>query len=117
MIDLEYKRLASLQQLKAFLAVAETGSFVAASSRVGLSQPALSLTVKALEEELGGRLFDRTSRRVALTSEGRQFRPAAARLVADWHAAFDDIRSLFRMERGRISTAVLPSDADAATVL
>ena len=77
MIDLEYKRLASLQQLKAFLAVAETGSFVAASSRVGLSQPALSLTVKALEEELGGRLFDRTSRRVALTSEGRQFRPAS----------------------------------------
>lgn len=103
--------MASLQQLRAFLAVAETGSFVAASGRLGLSQPALSLAVKALEDEVGGRLFDRTSRRVALTSEGRQFRPAAARLVEDWHAAFDDIRSLFRMERGRVSLAVLPSVA------
>lgn len=103
--------LATLQQLRAFLAVAETGSFVAASARMGLSQPALSLAVKALEEEVGGRLFDRTSRRVALTPEGRQFRPAAARLVEDWHAAFDDIRSLFRIERGRVSLAVLPSVA------
>jgi LysR family carnitine catabolism transcriptional activator len=103
--------MASLQQLRAFLAVAETGSFVAASARIGLSQPALSLAIKALEEEVGGRLFDRSSRRVALTSEGRQFRPAAMRLVEDWHAAFDDIRSLFRMERGRVSLAVLPSVA------
>ncbi|SMF14674.1 transcriptional regulator, LysR family [Tistlia consotensis] len=103
--------MASLQQLRAFLTVAETGSFVAASGRIGLSQPALSLSIKALEEEVGGRLLDRSSRRVALTSEGRQFRPVAARLVEDWHAAFDDIRSLFRMERGRVSLAVLPSVA------
>lgn len=103
--------MATLQQLRAFLAVAETGSFVAASSRMGLSQPALSLAIKALEEAVGGRLFDRTSRRVSLTREGHAFRPAAVRLAEDWDAAFDDIRSLFRMERGRVSLAVLPSVA------
>lgn len=99
------------RQMQAFVAVAETRSFRAASERINLSQPALSLAIKSLEERLGGPLIDRHSRAFALTREGAAFYPAAARLLADWDLALDDVRSLFAMQRGRVTLGVLPSIA------
>lgn len=99
------------RQMQAFVAVAETRSFRAAGERINLSQPALSLAIKALEERLGGPLIDRHSRAFALTPEGAEFYTAAARLLADWDVTVNDVRSLFEMQRGRVSLGALPSIA------
>ncbi|WP_017596681.1 LysR family transcriptional regulator [Nocardiopsis potens] len=61
-----------LRHLRAFLAVAEESSFTYAAARLRTGQPALTRTVRALEEAIGARLFDRTTRRVELTDGGRR---------------------------------------------
>lgn len=68
--------------LRSFLAVAETGAVTRAAVRLNLTQPAVSLQIRRLEEVLGIRLFDRSGRGVTLTSRGEQFVGHARRLVA-----------------------------------
>ena len=74
------------RQLRAFLQIARLQSFTKAAEQVHLSQAGLSMMVKELEEQLGGRLFDRTTRSVALTEAGRRFQPVAARVLGDLEA-------------------------------
>lgn len=62
-----------LQQLQAFVAVAERGSFRAAAEHIHLSPPALSRRIERLESIIGIKLFNRTTREVELTSLGRVF--------------------------------------------
>ncbi len=76
----------TLVQLRHFVALAELGSFVQASKALFLTQPALSRSVRALEDELGGALFDRLGRRTALTPFGQAVLPHARRLVGDAEA-------------------------------
>ncbi|MDR6958526.1 LysR family carnitine catabolism transcriptional activator [Pseudomonas brassicacearum] len=101
----------TLKQVRAFLAVAQSLSFAVACERLHLSQSALSLTIKALEEGLGGRLFSRNTRNVALTPEGESLLPLARRLVADWDNAEDEMRQRFTLQRGRVTLAAMPSFA------
>ncbi|MBJ2349805.1 LysR family transcriptional regulator [Pseudomonas alvandae] len=101
----------TLKQIRAFLAVAQSLSFAVACERLHLSQSALSLTIKALEEGLGGRLFSRNTRNVALTPEGESLLPLARRLVADWENAEDEMRQRFTLQRGRVTLAAMPSFA------
>ena len=101
----------TVKQIRAFLAVAQSLSFAVACERLHLSQSALSLTIKALEEGLGGRLFTRTTRNVALTPEGDALLPRARRLVADWDNVVDEMRQLFTLQRGRVTLAAIPSFA------
>src|SRR3954471_18080188 len=61
----------TLRQLEYLLAVAQTGSFTEAASRLHVSQPTLSQQIRALEAELGGPLLDRSPRSVALTTARR----------------------------------------------
>lgn len=70
-----------LQLLRAFLAVAECGSFRGASERLNVTQSTVSQQIKRLEEELGRPLFRRTTRRVALTHDGEVLVGEAARLL------------------------------------
>src|SRR5690625_6609937 len=72
----------TVKQLRAFLAVAQTLSFTRACERLHLSQPALSLAIKGLEETLGGPLLIRSTRSVRLTPEGEALLPLAKRLQA-----------------------------------
>jgi DNA-binding transcriptional LysR family regulator len=67
--------------LRSFLRVAETGSFSAVAAEKGMTQPAISRQVTALEEHLGTRLVHRTTQSVTLTEEGRQLLPQARGLV------------------------------------
>ena len=70
-----------LLHLRCFVAAAETAHFGAAARRVALSPAAFSDRVRRLEDELGAVLFERTSRRVALTDAGRRLLPHARRLL------------------------------------
>lgn len=101
----------TVKQIRAFLAVAQTLSFAQACERLHLSQPALSLSVKALEASLGGALFSRTTRTVQLTPEGEALLPLARRLMADWDNTRDELRQRFSLELGRVTVAAMPSFA------
>lgn len=101
----------TVKQLRAFLAVAQSLSFAQAGERLHLSQSALSLTIKGLEEGLGGRLFSRTTRNVSLTPEGEALLPLARRLLADWENAEDQLRQRFTLQQGRVTLAAMPSFA------
>ena len=101
----------TLKQLKAFVAVAECRSFADACGVVFLSQPALSMAIKNLEQAVGGKLLVRTTRSLSLSPEGQAFLPVARRLVADWETAFNDLHNLFAKQRGKLSLAAMPSYA------
>ncbi|MEX2334298.1 MAG: LysR family transcriptional regulator [Pseudohongiella sp.] len=101
----------TVKQIRAFLAVAQTLSFAQACDRLHLSQSALSLSIKALEENLGGSLFSRSTRHVRLTPEGEALLPLARRLIADWDDAEDELKQRFQLQQGRVAVAAMPSFA------
>jgi LysR family carnitine catabolism transcriptional activator len=101
----------TVKQLKAFVAVAQAKSFAEACSLVHLSQPALSIAIKNLEEAVGGQLLARSTRTLALTPEGAEFLPVAQRLLSDWEGALDDLHNRFSLQRGRLAVAAMPSFA------
>lgn len=98
----------TLRQIHAFLAVAELGSFTKAAERLHMAQPALSQLVRDLEQALGIRLFDRTTRRVELTEGGREFEGASAKIVHDLDLAVQNANDLAERRRGRITVAAPP---------
>lgn len=73
----------TLVQLRHFVLLADKGSFVQAAAALFLTQPALTRSIQMLEEELGGALFDRLGRRIALTPFGREALERARKLVSD----------------------------------
>lgn len=102
-----------VRQLRAVLAVAEHGSFTRAATALNLSQPALTVQVRALEETLGLKLFDRNTRNVALTRVGRGLLPELRRLLRELDTLLDETRQLARMAGGMVRIAVLPSFASS----
>ncbi|MFJ4374480.1 LysR family transcriptional regulator [Pseudomonas japonica] len=101
----------NLKQLRAFVAVATCQSFAQACEHLHLSQPALSLTIKSLEEQLGGALLSRTTRSVSLTPEGEVLLPLARQLLADWDNTEELLRQRFTLQLGRVSIAAMPAFA------
>lgn len=101
----------SVKQLRAFLAVAHTLNFAQASEQLNLSQPALSLAIRGLEETLGGPLLLRTTRRVTLTPEGVTLFPMARQLLADWDNVEETLRQRFTLQQGKVAIAAMPSFA------
>lgn len=101
----------TIKQIRAFLAVVDANSFVEASELLHISQPALSTTIKNLEETVGGRLLARSTRTLSLTPEGELFLPVAKRLSADFDNAFIELHELFSLKRGKLSLAAMPSFA------
>lgn len=94
-----------LRQIRYFLAVAEELSFRRAADRAAVSQPALSQRIKALEEEIGVALFDRTSRGVALTPAGEVFQRGARQIIREVERAVSSTRLADRGESGSIAIA------------
>lgn len=104
-------RTPSLTSLRLFLQVAASRSFSETARSANLSQPALSRTIKLLEEDLGVRLFDRNSRNVHLTSAGAALVPIVERLTGDFDLAFRELTQTFQGQRGRVVVGALPSVA------
>lgn len=101
----------NIKQLKVFLAVAQTKSFAEAASLIHLSQPAVSLSLKTLEDALGGALFTRTTRTIKLTPEGEALFPIAQQLLASWDDAEHELKQRFSLNIGKIALAAMPSFA------
>ncbi|HEY4803467.1 MAG TPA: LysR family transcriptional regulator, partial [Paraburkholderia sp.] len=105
-----------LPALLAVAAVARHGSFTRAASAAGLSTSALSQAVRTLEAQLGVRLFNRTTRRVALTEAGAQFLASVQPALAQIEAAFDALDAS-RDEPGGTLRINLPRVASELLVL
>jgi DNA-binding transcriptional LysR family regulator len=99
----------STRALRAFVSLVEQRSFTRAASDNHLSQPAFSALIRTLEEAVGARLCERTTRSVELTAEGAVFVEAARRLLHDAEEALTDLRDHVARRRGRVAIAVLPS--------
>ncbi|KZX60143.1 LysR family transcriptional regulator [Halioglobus sp. HI00S01] len=93
------------QNLRAFLLVAETGSFSVAADRLHLTQPAVSKRVAILEDELGAALFDRIGRNVTLTEAGLALLPHAKAVEQELAAAVQSVRDLSGETRGELKLA------------
>ncbi|MCF3119052.1 LysR family transcriptional regulator [Streptomyces arenae] len=78
-----------LRHLRAFLTITEEGNVTRAAARLHVAQPALSRTLRQLEDHLGVRLADRSTHHFALTAEGRAFRDKAAAALAAVESALD----------------------------
>ena len=98
----------TLKQLKAFLVLARTLNYANAANELCLSQSALSLSIKTLEEELGGKLFKRNTRRVEITTEGQSLIPYAKKLLANWEDMEKDVKQRFKLNRGTLNIASMP---------
>ena len=83
-----------LQQLRYFVAVAETRHFTQAAELVHVAQPSLSKQIHALERELGAPLFSRARGNVALTAAGEALLPLARRILADADTARHEVQEL-----------------------
>jgi DNA-binding transcriptional LysR family regulator len=95
----------SLKQLRVFVAIARHGSFSRAGEAIGLTQSAVSHSVKELEAEVGVRLLDRTTREVVLTDAGLRLANRVERLLDELQAALLDARSFGVQRSGTVRVA------------
>jgi DNA-binding transcriptional LysR family regulator len=96
-----------LRQLRAFVAVAEEGSFTRAADRLAIVQSAISATVRSLERELGTPVFDRSTRRVALSDAGAALLPEARNVLAAATLAADSVAQAKGGLRGSVALGTM----------
>lgn len=103
-----------IRQLRAFVAIVETGTFTAGAQRVHVTQAAISMQIRQLENETGAKLFVRAPRRVLLTEPGEKLLERARQILREHDAALDEIAELTGAERGRLrigsASAMLTTD-------
>jgi DNA-binding transcriptional LysR family regulator len=97
----------TLDDFRAFLAVADVASFRAAAHALGITAPALTQRVQKLEQLLEARLFDRTTRAVALTQVGRLFLPEARRAVREFEDSLLRLRDVLERRSGTVAFACM----------
>lgn len=95
--------------LDAFLALEETRRFAVAAERCNVSASAFSQMISRLEQQVGARLFDRTTRTVSLTPEGEVFAEGARRIAAEIRGTVLELRERVQRKTGRVSLAAPPS--------
>jgi DNA-binding transcriptional LysR family regulator len=97
------------ENVRVFAAVVEAGDFTRAAQRLGLSRAATSKHVQALEERLGARLLNRTTRRVSITAAGRTFYEQCRRILDEFNEAERSASGLHKEPRGELRV-VAPSN-------
>lgn len=95
----------TLRQLRAFVAVARTGSFTLAAESLHVTQSALSGLIKELEQSLGMRLVDRSTRRIHLSDVGRDLFPLVDKILHDLDAVLGEVANLKTLKKGTVRVA------------
>jgi DNA-binding transcriptional LysR family regulator len=101
----------NMRQVRAFVSVAHLKSFTRAAALLHISQPALTVQLRKLEETLGIRLLDRNSRTVDITRVGRELLPVFQRILRELDSVVMDTRALATQQHGVVRIAALPSFA------
>lgn len=91
-----------IKQLKAFVAIAEERTFTAGARRVNVTQAAVSMQIRQLEEEVGLSLFTRTPRRVILTEAGEHLLERARRILREHDSSLEELAEIAGGEYGRL---------------
>lgn len=97
-----------VRELKYFIAVAKFGSFSRASEHLHLSQSTLSKVVKALEDEIGIQLIDRTSRHISLTDAGKLVYSQAQQIVRSIDELSNSLYDIMNLKKGTVSLGIPP---------
>ncbi|AJE04318.1 LysR family transcriptional regulator [Geobacter pickeringii] len=97
-----------LRQLRFFVEIARHGNFTKAAEQLHVAQPAVSMAIKKLEEELDLVLFSRQERKVALTAEGKIFLAHARRVLAEVKAAEMEMGELHGLSKGEVRVGIPP---------
>lgn len=105
-----------LRQLRYFLGVCEAGSFLKASGRLHVAQPALGQQMSSLEQELGARLFVRSSKGVSLTPAGKTFMEHAKIVLADAERAANAVRDADSVPSGSVAIGMPTTVSLGATL-
>ncbi len=95
----------TLRQLRAFVAVARTCSFTLAAESLFITQAALSGLIKELEQTLGLRLIDRSTRRIALSGAGENLFPLVDKILHDLDGVLDEVTQLKQLKTGLVRIA------------
>jgi LysR family transcriptional regulator of gallate degradation len=101
-----------LQNLRRFLSVAEHGNMTRASRALGIVQPALSRSIKLLEDDLGVTLFERTPHGITLTVYGQQLVPYARAIITDVKRATEELQATKGLLSGHVTFAATANYAD-----
>ena len=100
-----------LEQLQAFLAIAETGSFQQAARKCGVTQSTISRQIQSLEADVGVELFHRTSH-AKLTLGGERLLPRVRKICQEWEIATQELTDLFAGKQPELCIAVATLDVD-----
>jgi DNA-binding transcriptional LysR family regulator len=95
----------TLRQMRAFVALAKTGSFTLAAEYMHVTQAALSGLIKELEQTIGARVVDRSTRKIELTDIGRDLSPLFTKMLDDLDGAMADIANHTRLRKGMVRIA------------
>lgn len=105
-----------IRQLRAFVAIAEAGTFTAGAVRVHVTQAAVSMQIRQLEGEVGAKLFIRAPRNVILTEAGEKLLERARHMLLDHDAALEEIAELAGAKRGRLRIGSASASVTADTL-
>ena len=97
-----------IHQLEYMVAVAKFQSFTRAAAEINISQSSLSQQIRKLEEELGIKLFDRTTRTVRLTNAGSAFLAHAQQILLEINKSKSTIQQYLSVSRGQIKLGLCP---------
>lgn len=101
-----------LRRLEYFNAVCNELHFSRAAEKLGISQPNLSLQIKALENEIGMPLFDRIGKRIVLTDAGKVLQKHCRNLFTNLENAYDELAEIHQHKGGQLIIGVVPSELD-----
>lgn len=95
----------TLRQLRAFIALSRTGNFTLAAESLFITQSALSGLIKELEQSLGVRLFDRSTRRIQLSDVANEIHPLIEKILTDLDGALEEVTNLKALKKGVVRVA------------